>query len=82
MNEDKVVDFDVLKDRSEGKVTPKVLRDTMDSWVEDYGKLDSMIIVYVDEEGYISINHTTMKYTELIGLLDVAKANALDQMRE
>lgn len=75
------VDFKAAKDRKNGKVTPRVLRDSMDEWVDNYDKLDNMIILY-EHDGFLELAKTSMQEVEAVGLLDVAKQMVLEEMRE
>jgi hypothetical protein len=75
------IDFKAAKDRKDGNITPRVLRDSMDKWIDDYGKVDNMIIIY-EHDGYIDVAWTSMTSIRALGLLETAKQMILDDMRE
>ena len=68
----KVKKLSVHRDRKEGKVTSEVLHNSLGKWIES-GALGSLIIIYIDTEGYLSLGYTEMYLSELIGRLDIAK---------
>lgn len=79
----KEFDFKIEKDRLRGHVTPEVLRDSMDGWIDDYGDVSDMIVIYnypsTDEPGYtkLAIAFTNMTQMKLLGLLEWAKHNVI-----
>lgn len=75
-----VINFKAAKNKKEGNITPAVLRDTMDKWIDDYDKLENMIVIYKDEKGDIYTASTNMNHTEALGLLEIAKSIVLDNM--
>ena len=75
------IDFKTAKDRKDGNITPRVLRDSMDKWIDDYDKIDSMIIIY-EHQGIMEVARTSMYDTRAIGRLEVAKQMLLEEMRE
>jgi hypothetical protein len=76
------LDFKAAKDRKDGNVTPRVLRESMDDWIDDYDDLEEMIVIYEHDEGIITRSNTNMEATKLIGLLEAAKQTVLDDMKE
>jgi|AntRauTorckE6833_2_1112554.scaffolds.fasta_scaffold00366_2 uncharacterized protein YjgD (DUF1641 family) len=79
MNGDNVVDFKALKNKSEGKVTPDVLIDSMNDW-KNTDSLESIVVTYVTKDGNAHVAHTDMNYLELVGLIDVSKDIIKDMM--
>ncbi|MFW6030180.1 MAG: hypothetical protein ACOCRO_08000 [Halanaerobiales bacterium] len=75
------IDFKAAKDRKDGNITPRVLRDSMDKWIDDYDNLDSMIVIY-EHDGILEVARTSMYDTRVIGHLEVAKQMVLEEMRE
>jgi len=72
----KIERLDLERARREGNITPEVLCDTLGRWIED-GQLEAMITVFLAKDGDVSVGHTNMKLSEVIGLLELAKAKVL-----
>jgi hypothetical protein len=72
----KIERVDLRKHRKEGNITPEVLHDTLGRWIED-GQLEAMITVFLAKDGDVSVGHTNMKLSEVIGLLELAKIKVL-----
>ena len=75
MSKQKVYNFQFEKNAQEGKVTPAMLRDSMDGWIEDYDNVDHMLVAYVytdpeeETKQRISVAHTNLNSLELWGLV-------------
>ena len=68
--------LDLERARREGNITPEVLHDTLGRWIED-GQLEAMITVLLAKDGDVSVGHSNMKLSEVIGLLELAKIKVL-----
>ena len=68
--------LDLERARREGNITPEVLHDTLGRWIED-GHLEAMITVLLAKDGDVSVGHSNMKLSEVIGLLELAKIKVL-----
>lgn len=75
----RVVNFQHEKNRQEGIITAEMLREHMDNWIEDYGKVRHMIVLYVydvpndETQMQLSVAYTNLNRMELMGYLDWAK---------
>ena len=89
MGEDvkKTIDFQIGKDRLDGNYTPKVIRDSMDKWIDDYGKVKDMMVIYTypDEDDpeltRVEVYRTNTTLQESLGLLEWAKALLIEEVR-
>jgi len=73
--------FAVEKDRQEGKVTPAGLRDRMNEWVDDYKKVESMIVLY-EHEGELTVAWSDQPPQKLFGNLAYANAVLIRELQE
>ena len=71
--------LDLERARREGNITPEVLHDTLGRWIED-GQLEAMITVLLAKDGDVSVGHSNMKLSEVIGLLELAKIKVLVEL--
>ena len=72
----KIERLDLERARREGNITPEVLCDTLGRWIEN-GQLSAAITIQLTVDGDIYVGHTNMRLPEVIGLLELAKANVL-----
>lgn len=72
----KIERLDLERARREGNITPEVLHSTLGRWIED-GQLEAMITVLLAKDGDVSVGHSNMKLSEVIGLLELAKIKVL-----
>jgi hypothetical protein len=75
----KIIDFIEAKNKADGIITPAMLRKSMDEWIDNYGKIKHMVVVYVyptpgdDKTLSASIGYSNMNDLELMGILQWAK---------
>ena len=74
----KIVNFQHAKNAQEGIITPEMLRESMDNWIDD-AEINHLVVIYVcnvpddDNAQEIEVAHTNMTKLELMGLMDWAK---------
>ena len=79
----KIVNFAISKARFNGIITPEVLQDTLQKFI-DSGSLTGLIQIYItkekakDDTDYISVGWTPSTLSELVGRLELAKSIVID----
>ena len=74
-----IISFSDMSNEIKGIVTPEMLRKHMDEWVDDYGEIKYMVVLYVyEDEGKKDSEHLRVGYSsipdlKLMGLLEWAK---------
>lgn len=72
----KIERLDLERARREGNITPEVLHSTLGRWLEG-GQLEALITIQITRDGDVSVGHSNMKLSEVMGLLELAKIKEL-----
>lgn len=80
---DKILSFEELKADKEGTITPKAVVESVLQYLDaSANKVEKIALVTLHEDGTINTAASTMTYMELIGLHEVAKTIAIEEMEE
>ncbi|WP_373894455.1 hypothetical protein [Virgibacillus sp. CBA3643] len=79
----KAVDFNEAKAERNGEVTPKHLINLLSDSINK-GETNPEVVLYVCklEDGTIDIRHSDGYHTDKIGLLEIAKTDLIDDIRD
>ena len=77
-----------MSNKQKGIVTPEMLRKHMDNWIDDYGEIKHMVVIYIyEDEDEKSLEHIRVGYSsipdlKLMGVLEWAKQTICTQQDE
>ncbi|WP_257008275.1 hypothetical protein [Bacillus sp. FJAT-45350] len=72
-------DVNEYRAKKEGRITPKMLVEMLKKELES-GDVESIAYVYKKKDGTVVAGWTDMFHTEVVGLYEIAKLQAIDDM--
>lgn len=79
----KLIDLDKVKRERNGEISPETVVLSVVKWLKgEEDRITKIAIVTTHESGEINMAQSTMTYLELVGLHEVAKAMAVEEMDE
>lgn len=77
----KTFNFKELKARKNGEVTPQSLSENLLEEVSK-GQIQRVIYVVMDNNGYIHVGYNSGSNLEALGMIENARQDLIDEMRE